>query len=145
MIRTEPVNWCVSFVASPNLFEPDENITDDEIKVVFSSYVEILPPTLKSPIMLPSPPIVILLRITAEPVTPKFFVVVKSVETIKPLFGEITASAEPDFILSKSPSADAGMLKIPLPSPFKNDADTSPVTLREPVISVFTFTENLFC
>ena len=111
---------------------------------MFNSYAEILPPTLKSPIILPSPPIVILFKITAEPVTPKFFVVVKSVSTTNPLFGEITASAEPDFNLSISPIADAGILKIPLPSPLKNDADTTLVTLREPVISVFTFTENLF-
>jgi hypothetical protein len=132
LIRTEPVNSWVSFDASPNLFEPDEKITEDEINVVFNSYVEILPPTFKLPSMFPSLPIVMLFRITAEPVTPKFFVVVKSVCTTKPLFGEITASAEPDFNLSISPIADAGMLNNCDPSPLKNDADTVPLTKREP-------------
>ena len=44
----------------------------------------------------------------------------------KPLFGDITNSADPDFILLMSPIDSAGMLKIPLPSPFRNDADTCP-------------------
>jgi len=33
LIATLPVNSCLSEVASPNLFEPDEYITDDEINV----------------------------------------------------------------------------------------------------------------
>ena len=39
----------MSVSVSPNLLEPDEKITDDEMKVVFNSYAEILPVTLKLP------------------------------------------------------------------------------------------------
>jgi hypothetical protein len=43
--------------------------------------------------------------------------------TTNPLFGEIIAVAEPDFILSISPIDDALILNKPLPSPLNKDAD----------------------
>lgn len=56
----------------------------------------------------------------------------------KPLFGEIIANAEPDFNLSISPIADAGILNIPLPSPLKNDALTEPLIWVLPLNSKLT-------
>lgn len=53
--------------------------------------------------------------------------------TTNPLFGEIFAIAEPDFICDKSPIALASMLNKPLPSPLNKDADTTDVTFTEPV------------
>ena len=55
LIDTEPVNSCLSFVASPNLFEPDEKITEDEINVVCNSVVVILPATLISVLNIAAP------------------------------------------------------------------------------------------
>ena len=43
----EPVNSCISNDWSPNLLEPDENITDEEIYVVFNSVAVIVPTTFK--------------------------------------------------------------------------------------------------
>ena len=67
-----------------------------------------------------------------EPVTIKKSLTVAPVLTSNPLFGERRTSTEPDFNLSISPIADAGMLNNCDPSPLKNDADTVPLTKREP-------------
>ena len=66
-----------------------------------------------------------------EPLTVVF------VFTTNPKFGEITACAEPDLILSKSPIEDALIFVIPPPSPINVDADT------EPLNCVFAFTCNV--
>ena len=63
------------------------------------------------------------------------------------MFGERTTSTEPDFNLSISPIAEAGILNISEPSPLKKEADTVPLTntfaafrdddtFKEPVILV---------
>ena len=76
LIATLPVNSCLSFVASPNLVEPDANITDEVINVVYNSVDVILPPTAKLPIIvsfpptLKSPPTTKFCEIHSEPVTP---------------------------------------------------------------------------
>ena len=56
--------------------------------------------------------------------------------------GEIIASAEPDFNLSKSPNASAGTLNNPLPSPLTKAPDISPVARISPVKDADTFTSN---
>ena len=68
-----------------------------------------------------------------------------SVSTLisNPKFGEITASAEPDLILSISPIESALIFVIPLPSPLitpptVKDSDT----FNAPLIDVSTFTFN---
>jgi len=68
-----------------------------------------------------------------------------SVSTLisNPKFGEITASAEPDFNLSISPMESALIFVIPLPSPLitpptVKDSDT----FNAPLIDVSTFTLN---
>ena len=48
--------------------------------------------------------------------------------TTNPLLGEISAIADPDFILLISPIEAADILNNPLPSPLNNDAETEPVT-----------------
>ena len=75
--------------------------------------------------------------IVAEPVTVKSAFIVVGASIINPLSGEITACAEPDLILSISPSADAGTLYNPLPSPSYLDAD------KIPSIFVSTFISNV--
>jgi hypothetical protein len=107
------------------LFEPDENITEDEINVVCNSVAVILPATFK------------LLLMVALPVTIKNSFIVTPLLISKPLFGESMACAEPDFILSISPIAEAGIFTIPLPSPLKKDAEMDPEILSPPVICVF--------
>ena len=67
-----------------------------------------------------------------EPVTIKKSLTVTPVFTSNPLFGERTTSTEPDFNLSISPIASAGMLNNSEPSPLKNDADTEPLIVTEP-------------
>ena len=52
------------------------------------------------------------------------------------MFGDIIASIEPDFNLSISPNASAGILYNPAPSPLNTDADISPIMF------VGTFTSN---
>ena len=63
---------------------------------------------------------------------------------LNPSFGEITASVEPDLILSISPSASAGTLNNPLPSPLINAPEISPVAFISPVKDADTFTSNPF-
>ena len=87
----------------------------------------ILPPTVKSVVII------------AEPVTVKLPSIAVLVLISKPLFGEITACAEPDFNLSKSPIADALILNKPPPSPLKSDADIDDEILIEPLICVLPF------
>ncbi len=60
---------------------------------------------------------------------------VKFVFITKPLFGEIIAVAEPDFILSKSPNALAFKLNKPAPSPLNKDAVIEPLIFVFPAIS----------
>jgi hypothetical protein len=67
-----------------------------------------------------------------EPVTIKKSLTVTPVFTSNPLFGERTTSTEPDFNLSISPIASAGMLNNCEPSPLKKDADTEPLIVSEP-------------
>ena len=127
----EPVNSCVSEDWSPNLLEPDENITEDDMNVVCNSVVVIFPATLISPLKIPLP------------VTIKNLSILTPVFISNPLFGDIAALAEPDVIWSKSPIESADMFVIAEPSPLKKDADTVPVVNKEPVISVLTFIESL--
>ena len=101
VIPTLPVNSCLSFCASPNLFEPLAYIIDDDMYITFNSVAFIVPAT------------------------------VKSVLTTKPLFGEITAVAEPDFSVFKSPIAPALILNKPPPSPLNKDADIDDEILSE--------------
>ena len=93
------------------MFEPDENITDEEIYVVFSSYAEMVPATFKfSNVVKPSTfkfP-----AISVEPLTPKYESITTPVLTSNPLFGESIACAEPDFNLSISPIDVAEMFVI---------------------------------
>ena len=56
--------------------------------------------------------------------------------------GDIIASIEPDFNLSISPNASAGILYSPPPSPLYKDADKSPIIFVSPVMFVGTFTSN---
>ena len=62
--------------------------------------------------------------------------------------GDIIASIEPDFNLSISPNASAGILYNPPPSPLYKDADNSPWISKSPVdvtlptIFVGTLTSN---
>ena len=122
--------------------EPDENITDEEIYVVFNSVVVIVPATFKvCRVVVPST--FKLPAICAEPLTPKYFSVTIPSFTSNPLFGEIVASAEPDFNLLISPIDAADMFVMFEPSPAKNEADIVPVVNTEPVISVLTFIESL--
>jgi hypothetical protein len=51
-----------------------------------------------------------------------------------PLFGDICAAEEPDFILLISPIESADILNNPLPSPLNNDAVIKDETPSEPVI-----------
>ena len=64
------------------------------------------------------------------------------VSTTSPKFGEITACTEPDFSLSISPSASAGTLNNPEPSPLINPPDISPVTNIPPLIDADVLTKN---
>ena len=67
-----------------------------------------------------------------EPVTLKLPAILADVFTLNPLFGDIIASNEPEFILlnSKSSKDSAGILNNPLPSPTNRDADTGTLTNR---------------
>ena len=78
------------------------------------------------------------ISIVAEPVTLKSLFIVVSASITNPKLGEISACAEPDLILSKSPSADAGTLNNPLPSPLINAPEISPIALTSPSIFVVT-------
>ena len=78
----------------------------------------------------------------AEPVTVKSLFIVVVASTTKPLFGEITACAEPDLILSISPNASAGTLNKPVPSPLINAPDISPVARISPSKDADVFTTN---
>ena len=54
--------------------------------------------------------------------------------TTNPLFGEIVAVAEPDFILSMSPIDAALILNNPLPSPLNKDELIEDDIANDPVI-----------
>jgi hypothetical protein len=58
----------------------------------------------------------------AEPLTIKKLSTLTPVFTSSPLFGDICAVEEPDFILLISPIESADILNRPLPSPLNNDA-----------------------
>jgi len=64
------------------------------------------------------------------------------VSITSPKFGEIIACIEPDFNLSISPSASAGTLNNPLPSPLINPPDISPVAKISPLIDADVLTAN---
>ena len=104
------------------MFEPDENITEDDMNVVCNSVVVIFPATLIFPLKIPLP------------LTIKKLSTVTPVFTTNPLFGEIVAVAEPDFILSISPIDAADILNNPLPSPLNKDAVIEDDTANDPVI-----------
>ncbi len=76
---------------SPNLFEPDENITDEDINTVEISVVVILPLTLRFEVIVREP-VILELPLTDNP--PLIDV---GTFTTNPLFGDIFAVAEPDF------------------------------------------------
>ena len=107
--------------------EPDFIIDVSNAKLAIVIFVNPLP----SPIN-PEP----LAAITLPPVTNKLPVILTPptilavVLTSNPLLGEITASTEPDLILSncKSSNEVSGILNNPLPSPWNNDADTGTLT-----------------
>ena len=80
--------------------------------------------------------------IVVEPVTNKSLLIVVFVSTTNPKFGEITACTEPDFNLSISPSASAGTLNNPVPSPLINPPDISPVANIPPLIDADVLTTN---
>ena len=86
------------------MFEPDENVMDDD--------------TIET----------IICSATIDWETYKFPKIVVSVFTTNPLFGDIMASAEPDFNLSRSPIASTGIFSncdpSPLNAPSKRDAET---------------------
>ena len=44
LIPTEPVNCCISVISSPNIFEPDEYITEEEIifTISWSAIIDLL-------------------------------------------------------------------------------------------------------
>ena len=90
VILTEPVNSCVSVEKSPNLFEPDENIIEDEIISTISSLATILLSTIKSPVTLTSP------VTSISPLNDE------DTFTKNPVLGEIDADAEPDNNLTAS-------------------------------------------
>ena len=83
VISTEPVNSCKSPVVLPNLFEPDENIIEEEIISTIISLATILLSTYKSPVTLTSP------SISISPSNDE------DTFTKNPVFGEIDADAEP--------------------------------------------------
>jgi hypothetical protein len=68
---------------SPNLFEPDENITDDDIKVVCNSVVVIFPLTFKFCVIV-TEPVIFELPLTAKPP-----LIEVGTFTTNPLFGDI--------------------------------------------------------
>ena len=70
----------------------------------------------------------------AEPVTIKKSLIVTPLLTSNPLFGEIVAVVEPDFILLISPIESADILNNPLPSPLNKDAVIDDEILSEPLI-----------
>ena len=119
LIKTEPVNICLSSASSPNTFEPDENITVDSMNVTFNSVAVIVPPTLKSFSISKSP--------SNEP----------DVLTTNPKFGETDAVTEPDAILNESSvSAVLGMFLNWEPSP-ANEPEKDAVTSLAIIISAF--------
>ena len=87
---TEPVNSCLSVESSPNLFEPEENIIEDEIISTINSLATILLSTIKSPVTLTSP------VTSTSPLNDD------DTFTKNPVFGEIDADAEPDNNLTVS-------------------------------------------
>ena len=86
-----------------------------------------MPPTFKF-CVITTEPVIFELPFTANP--PLIDV---GTFTTNPLFGEIVAVAEPDFILSISPIDSALILNKPLPSPLNKDEDIDDDTLSEPV------------
>ena len=88
------------------------------IEILLSGAFTSIPPLT----MFKFPPFIFVLPLTLnEPLTVVF------VFTTNPKFGEITACAEPDLILSKSPKEDALIFVKPLPFPINVDADTEPL------------------
>ena len=83
VIPTEPVNSCKSPVVLPNLFEPEENMIEDEIISTIISLATILLSTYKSPVTLTSP------SISISPSNDE------DTFTKNPVFGAIDADAEP--------------------------------------------------
>ena len=87
---TEPVNSCLSVETSPNRFEPEENMIEEEIISTISSLATILLLTIKSPVTLTSP---------VTSISPSND---EDTFTKNPVFGEIDADAEPDNNLTAS-------------------------------------------
>jgi len=82
------------------------------MNVVCNSVVTILPVTFRSPVILASPPTLKSLSNVVFPVTSNVLSISVFTLTCNPKFGEITASAEPDFNLSISPIAPAEIFVI---------------------------------
>ena len=103
-IKTEPVKLCVSSAVSPNLVEPDSYKTEDVTIEVCISFAVIIPDTFNEP------------------------VIVVSVLTTNPLFGDIDAVALPLAIWNKLKPVIPldGILYNWLPSPL-NDPVNEPV------------------
>ena len=83
VISTEPVNSCKLPVELPNLFEPDENMIEDEIISTIISLATIRLSTNKSPVILTSP------SISISPSNDE------DTFTKNPVFGAIDADADP--------------------------------------------------
>ena len=128
LIDKLPVISCLSDVASPNLFEPDEYITDEEIYVVCTSSACKIPP-IKRLFVIVTEPVILLLPFTDNPPLIEVGTFITN-----PLLGEICAIAEPDFNLLISPIESACILNNPLPSPLKIDAVTDPLTFTSAFI-----------
>jgi len=78
-----------------------------------------------------------------EPLTSNVPLISVSTLISNPKFGEITASAEPDFNLSISPIESALIFVIPLPSPLITPPTTKDSdTFNAPLMDVSTFTLN---
>ena len=112
VIVTEPVNSCKSVTWFPNLFEPDENIIEDEIISTNISLATILLSTNKSPVILTSP----LTSISPSNDDDTF--------TKNPVKGEIDADAEPE--INSLASSTNGRFVKPLPSP-SNEPEKEPL------------------
>ena len=112
VIVTEPVNSCKSVTWLPNLFEPDENITEDDIISTKISLATILLSTKRSPVTLTSP------FTSTSPSNDD------DTLTKNPVCGEIDADAEPDINIFAS-STNGKFVK-PLPSPW-NEPEKEPL------------------
>ncbi len=122
VFTTNPKSGDILAIAEPDC---NKDVSNDKLAILI--LVNPLPsPTNPEPVAaIIFPPVT-----NIEPVTLKLPSILADVFTLNPLFGDIIASTEPEFILlnSKSSKDSAGILNNPLPSPLNNDADTGTLT-----------------